>query len=97
MFHFSNKWLNIIGTFATIVTFLMVFLLQGTQMRDSKALHLKLDELLRAVNQARTGLVGLENLPDEQIAKLANELRDVGEQERGPAREYRQIEDIPRQ
>ena len=82
-FHFSETWQMVINTGTTIVTFLMVFLLQNTQMRDSKALHLKLDELLRAVNDARTGLVGLEQLPDEKLSELAEELHELAQLERG--------------
>src|SRR5262249_49468770 len=64
LFHFSDTWQLVINTGTTIVTFLMVFLIQNTQNRNSKALHLKLDELLCAVKEARTGLVGLEHLSD---------------------------------
>jgi low affinity Fe/Cu permease len=81
-FNFSQTWQMIINTGTTVVTLLMVFLLQGTQLRDTKALHLKLDELLRAVQEARTGLVGLEQLPDEQLQVLAQEFTDLGNLER---------------
>jgi low affinity Fe/Cu permease len=70
---FSNTWQLIINTGTTIVTFLMVFLIQNTQNRDAKSLHLKLDELLRGVKGARTGLVGLEDLSDAQLAELQEE------------------------
>src|SRR5947209_7955533 len=70
VFHFSDTWQLIINTGTTIVTFLMVFLIQNTQNRDAKAIHLKLDELLRAVDGARTGLVDLEDLSDEDLARL---------------------------
>jgi low affinity Fe/Cu permease len=63
----------VINTGTTIVTFLMVFLIQATQNRDSEAIHLKLDELIRAVGKARTGLVGLENMPEEELKELQNE------------------------
>ena len=85
--HYSNTWQIMINTGTTIATFLMIFLLQNTQIRDSKALHLKLDELLRAVNEARTGLVGLEKLPDERLSELEAELHDLAESERGPDQE----------
>lgn len=84
-FHFSNQWQTLISTGTSVVTFLMVFLLQNTQARDSRALHLKLDELLRSVHEARTGLVGLERLPDTHLAELADELTRLGDQERGPS------------
>src|SRR5438477_8920977 len=70
MYHYSDTWQLVINTGTTIVTFLMVFLIQNTQNRDAKAIHLKLDELLRAVKGARTGLVNLEELSDEDLAKL---------------------------
>jgi low affinity Fe/Cu permease len=70
---FSNTWQLIINTGTTIVTFLMVFLIQNTQNRDAKSIHLKLDELLRGVKGARTGLVGLEDLSDNQLKELQEE------------------------
>src|SRR5437588_5037532 len=69
-FHFSDTWQLIINTGTTIVTFLMVFLIQNTQNRDAKAVHLKLDELIRAVRGARNNLVDLEKLSDEELTKL---------------------------
>ena len=73
VFGYSDTWQLVINTGTTIITFLMVFLIQATQNRDSAAIHLKLDELLRAVAKARTGLVGLENLPEEDIKELQSE------------------------
>lgn len=73
LFHFSDTWQLAINTGTTIVTFLMVFLIQNSQNRDSFAVHLKLDELLRAQGGARTGLVNLESLPDEKLRELQNE------------------------
>jgi low affinity Fe/Cu permease len=81
LFHFSDTWQLVINTGTTIVTFLMVFLIQNTQNRDSKALHLKLDELLCAVKEARTGLIGLENLPDAELEQLEQEFRHTARQE----------------
>ena len=72
-FRYSDTWQLVINTGTTIVTFLMVFLIQATQNRDSAAIHLKLDELLRAVARARTGFVGLENLPEEDLKELQRE------------------------
>jgi low affinity Fe/Cu permease len=69
-FHFSDTWQLIINTGTTIVTFLMVFLIQNTQNRDAKAVHLKLDELIRAVRGARNKLVDLEDLSDEELKRL---------------------------
>jgi len=72
-FDYSDTWQLVINTATTIVTFLMVFLIQNTQNRDAKALHLKLDELLRAVKGARTGLVRLEELTEDQLKALQEE------------------------
>jgi low affinity Fe/Cu permease len=70
VFHFSAAWQLVINTATTILTFLMVFLIQNTQNRDAKAIHLKLDELIRAVEGARTRLVRLEDMSDDEIAEL---------------------------
>jgi low affinity Fe/Cu permease len=75
LFHYSDTWQLVINTTTTIITFLVIFLIQNTQNRDAKALHLKLDELLRAVKSARTRLVDLEDLPDEELARLENEFK----------------------
>jgi low affinity Fe/Cu permease len=72
-FHFSDTWQLIINTGTTIVTFLMVFLIQNTQNRDAKAVHLKLDELIRAVGGARNKLVDIEELSDDELKKLEQE------------------------
>jgi low affinity Fe/Cu permease len=77
MFHFSDTWQLIINTGTTIVTFLMVFLIQNTQNRDAKAVHLKLDEIIRALTKARDELVDLEDLSDEELNKLENQFRDL--------------------
>lgn len=74
---YSDTWQLIINTGTTIVTFLMVFLIQNTQNRDSKALHLKLDELLRALEGARDSLVSLEDLGDEKLEQLQKEFEKV--------------------
>jgi low affinity Fe/Cu permease len=73
LFHFSDTWQLVVNTATTIVTFLMVFLIQNTQNRDTKALHLKLDELLRGVTGARTSFVNLETLSDEELEALQRE------------------------
>jgi low affinity Fe/Cu permease len=73
VFHFSDTWQLVINTGTTIVTFLMVFLIQNTQNRDAKAMQLKLDEVIRAMSHARNELVDLENQPDEQIEELKRE------------------------
>ena len=79
-FHFSDTWQLIINTATTIITFLMVFLIQNTQNRDAKAMHLKLDELIRALKGARNQLVDLENLSDEDLKKLEQQFRRLRKQ-----------------
>jgi low affinity Fe/Cu permease len=69
-FHFSDTWQLIINTATTIITFLMVFLIQNTQNRDAKPVHLKLDELIRALKGARNKLVDLEDLSEEELRTL---------------------------
>jgi len=80
-----DTWQLIINTATTIITFLMVFLIQNTQNRDAKAIHLKLDELIRAVTGARTHLVDLENLTDEELNRLEREFRRIHEREKRKA------------
>jgi low affinity Fe/Cu permease len=77
VFRFSDTWQLLINTGTTIVTFLMVFIIQNTQNRDARAIHLKLDELLRAVHGARTGMIDLENLTDEELDILQEQFRLV--------------------
>ena len=72
-FGYSDTWQLVVNTATTIVTFLMVFLIQNTQNRDARAVHLKLDELLRAVKGARTAMVALETSTDEELAELQEE------------------------
>lgn len=76
-FHFSDTWQLVINTGTTIITFLMVFLIQNAQNRDSRTFHLKLDELIRGVRGARTELVDLEDLTDEELERLHAEFRDL--------------------
>ncbi len=72
-YEYSDSWELVINTSTTIITFLMVFLIQNTQNRDALAIHLKLDELLRALEGARDSMVDLENLSDEEMARLKEE------------------------
>jgi low affinity Fe/Cu permease len=73
LFGYSDTWQLVVNTATTIVTFLMVFLIQNTQNRDARAIHLKLDELLRAMKGARTAMVALETSTDEELAELQEE------------------------
>lgn len=73
-FHWSEMHSLFINTATTIITFLMVFLIQSTQNRDNKALHIKLDELIRAIKQARDEVRGIEELSPEEIDKIKKQL-----------------------
>ncbi|MDP9150387.1 MAG: low affinity iron permease family protein [Myxococcota bacterium] len=77
IFHFSDTWQLVINTGTTIVTFLMVFLIQNTQNRDAHAMHLKLDELIRANKGARNSLLGLETMDDEEFVRLQSEFEEL--------------------
>ena len=77
IFHFSDTWQLVINTGTTIVTFLMVFLIQNTQNRDGKAIQIKLDELIRATKGARLHYMGLEDLSDEDLAELDIEFKQI--------------------
>src|SRR5438105_6536244 len=77
MFHYSDTWQLVINTGTTVITFLIVFLIQNTQNRDAKAIHLKLDELIKGVKGARTGLVDLERLSDQELDELKDEFEQL--------------------
>jgi low affinity Fe/Cu permease len=81
MFGYSDTWQLVINTGTTIVTFLMVFLIQNTQNRDAKAIHLKLDELIRTTERARNSLVDLESLSDEELAQLQEQFARLRQRE----------------
>jgi low affinity Fe/Cu permease len=76
-FGYSEEWQLVVNTGTTIITFLMVFVIQNTQTRDSRELHLKLDELLRAAEAARNGVIRVDDLTDEELDRLHAELRAV--------------------
>ncbi len=77
LFHFSDTWQLVINTGTTIVTFLMVFLIQNTQNRDAHAIHLKLDELIRANKHARNALLALESMSDDELRVLQGEFEGL--------------------
>lgn len=79
-YHYSDTWQLVINTGTTIVTFLMVFLIQNTQNRDARALHLKLDELIRSVHAAHNEMISIEKLSDEDLAKLAKKYEVIREE-----------------
>jgi low affinity Fe/Cu permease len=81
VFHFSDTWQLVINTGTTIITFLMVFVIQNSQNREAAALQLKLDELIRAVTSARNNLVNLEEFSDEELERLREEFRHLPEGE----------------
>ena len=87
VFGFSEDWQLVINTGTTIVTFLMVFVIQNTQSRDSKELHLKLDELLRAVETARNTIINCADLSDEEMEALEADLRQAAAKSATPAAE----------
>jgi low affinity Fe/Cu permease len=76
-FQFSDTWQLVINTGTTIVTFLMVFLIQNTQNRDTRALHLKLDELIRAVGKAHNEMIDIECLDDDELKALALRYKEM--------------------
>ncbi|HJQ23568.1 MAG TPA: low affinity iron permease family protein [Blastocatellia bacterium] len=80
MFHYSDTWQLVINTGTTIITFLMVFLIQNTQNRDAKAMHLKLDELITAVKAAHNEMIDIEELNDEQLEEIAKFYRKKKEE-----------------
>src|SRR6187455_2131642 len=82
MFGFSNTWQLVINTGTTIVTFLMVFLIQSTQNRDAEAMQVKLDELLRVTVGAHNALLDLEELEDDELDRIRDSYREMAEQAR---------------
>jgi low affinity Fe/Cu permease len=79
MFGYSDTWQLVINTGTTIITFLMVFLIQNTQNRDAKAIHLKLDEMIKATPKARNHMIDLDKLSDEQLKELEAEYKRICE------------------
>lgn len=83
LFDYSDTWQLVVNTGTTIVTFLMVFLIQNTQNRDAVAVQLKLDELLRSVKGARTELINLDLLSDADLARLRQQFEELGKRSEG--------------
>jgi low affinity Fe/Cu permease len=75
VFHYSDTWQLLVNTATTVITYLAVFLIQNTQNRDSKAVHLKLDELISTVEGARNRLVDLQSLSDDELRDLQNQFQ----------------------
>ena len=82
IFRFSDTWQLVINTGTTIVTFLMVFLIQNTQNRDSQAIQVKLDELIRSIEGAHLALLDLEELDDEDFERICHDYRELARQAR---------------
>ena len=76
-FHYSNTWQLVINTATTIVTFLMVFLIQNTQNRDARAIHLKLDELIHSLSHAHNNMISIENLSDKELRAMAESYEKI--------------------
>ena len=82
LFHFSDTWQLVINTGTTIVTFLMVFLIQNTQNRDSEAMQVKLDEIIRALEGAHNGLLDLEELEESELDRVRERYEDLARRAR---------------
>ena len=81
IYHYSDTWQLVINTGTTIITFLIVFLIQNTQNRDAKAIHLKLDELVKGVSGARTSMVNIEELSDQDLERLHKQFQRLHKDE----------------
>jgi low affinity Fe/Cu permease len=79
-FHYSDTWQLIINTGTTVVTFLVVFLIQNTQNRDARAIHLKLDEIIKSIDQAHNEMIDIEHLSDQELQRLADKYQRVREE-----------------
>jgi low affinity Fe/Cu permease len=82
IFDFSDTWQLVINTGTTIITFLMVFLIQNTQNRDTEAMHIKLDELIRAVDTAQNTMMNLEQLDEKELDEIRAEYEEMAEKAR---------------
>ena len=88
-FHYSDTWQLVVNTATTVVTFLIVFLIQNTQNRDARAIHLKLDEIIRSIHVAHNEMIDIEKLSDEELERLSAEyerIRKEGEARRSEAK-----------
>ena len=93
LFGFSDTWQLVINTGTTIITFLMVFLIQHAQNRDTQAIHVKLDELIRATKGAHNRLIALEDQSEEDLAEARQELRRVAEVSTATAEQTKRLAD----
>jgi len=95
IFHFSDTWQLVINTGTTIVTFLMVFLIQNTQNRDTEAIQVKLDELIRAMHGAHNALLDLEELEDNELERVKKRYQQLASVARQALREHKGDTDSP--
>jgi low affinity Fe/Cu permease len=95
IFNFSDTWQLVINTSTTIVTFLMVFLIQNTQNRDTEALQIKLDELLRSMENAHTVLLDLEELDDEELSSIRKDYLELAKTARAALRRGKSDTGVP--
>ena len=79
-FHFSDTWQLIVNTGTTVITFLVVFLIQNTQNRDARAIHLKLDEIIKSIDKAQNEMIDIEHLSDSELQQLADKYQRVREE-----------------
>jgi len=83
IYHYSDTWQLVINTSTTIITFLMVFLIQNSQNHDSAALQMKLDELIRVQTEAKNSMIGLEDREEKELEEIKEEFRKLAEEDRG--------------
>jgi low affinity Fe/Cu permease len=76
-FHYSDTWQLVVNTATTVVTFLIVFLIQNTQNRDARAIHLKLDEIIRSIHLAHNEMIDIEKLSDEELERLSSRYEQI--------------------
>jgi low affinity Fe/Cu permease len=89
LFGFSDTWQLVINTGTTVVTFLMVFLIQSTQNRDSEAMQVKLDEIIRAIGHARNEVLDLEELEEEDLDQIRASYQEIAKEARGERQQQR--------
>ena len=90
LFHYSDTWQLVINTGTTVITFLMVFLIQNTQNRDSQSIHFKLDELIRAQKGARNGMIDLDDLSDEELTRIQTHYQKLAQKSKHELRELKE-------
>ena len=95
IFKFSDTWQLVINTGTTIITFLMVFLIQNSQNRDTQAIQIKLDELIRVTKGAHVALLDLERLPDDELEEICEEYRELAAKARDLLRQGKEDTDAP--